>query len=145
MAERALVQSRLARMSTDLQRARADQDSALQHLRELWREGFERDLADHQKRLEALRAEQAAWFSNFVDGEATEPASTPDVVVRPGPRGAPLPSPSGSSQDGHSPAGQRPQDPHAAELAEASRIKGLSMQAFAAERQRLIRADQSIF
>ena len=122
--ERALVQSLLDARAARLADARESMQAELDHLRESWSSGA--DLADgHQDRMQAMRAETVAWIrSNFVDGEASEPAPTQDVA---GAEGASVPG------------GHRPQQPtpHEAELQRAREIHDMDMRTYAARRAEL--------
>jgi hypothetical protein len=129
--ERAYVQSVLDRRASQLDKARAAMQADLDRLVESWRSGTEQELEAHEQRMAQLRADQAEWFARFLDGEADEPAPT-DV---------------GQGQDGASTGRNAPapgpgpgQPAYDTERQEAARIKSLSMAAFAAERDQLIRA-----
>jgi len=86
-------------------------------------------LQAHRDRVRQFEEDQRAWFKSLYDGD--EPAPT---NVGQGQTDAPATGPAPAPGPG---PGQP--DPYTAELIEAERIKGLSMEAFAAERQRLIR------
>jgi hypothetical protein len=135
--ERAYVQSMLELADRKLDQARAE---ALAEL-DLYRDDFTSRNAEmqraHRERLAAIRAETDQYIKSLY-GEADEPAPTQDVGQQEPSRQDASPSRGPATPAGPRPAGQ-PIDPHTAELEEAARIKGLSMQAFADERQRLIR------
>jgi hypothetical protein len=100
-------------------------------------------LQAHRDRVRQFEEDQRAWFKSLYDGD--EPAPTDVGQQEPSRQGASSRGP--ATPAGPRPAGQ-PINPHAAELAElaeAERIKGLSMEAFAVERQRLIRPNQGMF
>lgn len=117
----------------------------LERQQQEWRESWAPDSTSmdethrqHAAKMRQLEEDQRQWFSRFIDGEADEPASTPDVAAR-GADDASLSPPSGSSR-GHSP-GQQP-NPPAAELT-ADDIKAMSMADYQRDRERLIRASAS--
>jgi hypothetical protein len=139
----AMLDSRAARLS----RARAEMDEHLQELRETWATTAHQETEAAEARIAQLRADQATWFSNFIDGEASEPASNQDPAARaPDVDASFLPTPSGSSSpDGHQP-GRRP-DLTAAEIeAERARqIAGMSMSEYMARRAELgVRSPESM-
>lgn len=112
----------------------------LERKRQEWRESWALDststgdmIREHNARMRELEEQHRAWLSGYLkdaSGEADEPAPTQNVA---GAEGATVPA-------GHRP----PQpNPHAAELAEAERIRNLSLQDFAVERERLIRSRTS--
>jgi hypothetical protein len=124
-------------VALDLEQARLDQYQAdMQARLDAYASDAATRTADmlqaHRDRVRQFEDDQRAWFKSLY-GEANEPAPTQDVgqgqtdAPATGPAPAPGPGPG------------RPINPNTAELIEAERIKGLSMEAFAAERQRLIR------
>jgi len=133
--ERAWVQSRIADLDHRLDQTAAEMASALDLYRDDWSTSTNEMMRAHAEQMQRLRDDQAAWLANFTNGEAGEPAPTQDVgqghgASATGPAPAPGPGP-----------GQP--NPHAAELAEAERIRNLSLQDFAVERERLIRSRTS--
>lgn len=92
---------------------------------------------EHEQRMSDLAAQQRAWLEDFISGGTSDPASTD-------PQGQVGASTAGAAPATSGPGPGQP-NPHAAELAEADRIRGLSMWDFQRERERLIRRDQGIF
>ena len=98
-------------------------------------------LQAHRDRVRQFEEDQRAWFKSLYDGD--EPAPTDVGQQEPSRQGASSRGP--ATPAGPRPAGQ-PIDPHAAEMAEADRIRDLPMSAWAEERQRLIRSsNQGMF
>ena len=130
--ERAYVQSRLDDLDHRLEQSAAEMQAGLDLYRDDWSTRTAEMQRAHQARLDAIRAETDAYIKNMY-GEANEPTPTPNVgqghadAPATGPAPAPGPGPG------------QPINPYEADRIEAERIKGLSMEAFAAERQRLIR------
>lgn len=128
--ERALVSAACDAISQRIARTRAEMDSELAALRQDWSQTAHREIEAAEQRIEQLRASQAAWFADFLDGEATAPAPTYVPAARVGEASAPgAPSPGVSS--GHDLARQEP--PHAAELT-ADDIKAMSWPEYSALR-----------
>ncbi len=130
--ERALVQSMLDLADHKLDRATAEMSAELDLYRDDWSTRTAEMMRAHEDRVRQMRNDQAAWLKSFY-GEADEPAPTPDVgqglgASATGPAPAPGPGPG------------QPPNPHAAELAEAERIRDMPMGEYAQERQRMIRA-----
>jgi hypothetical protein len=104
--------------------AAAEVDQYLANLRE----GVARQVTESEARMQKIRDDRAAWLNSLYDDE---PVPT-DVA-----QGQVDASAAGSSPA--SPPGSGPGQPnrHADELAEAERIRSMSMQDYARERQRL--------
>jgi hypothetical protein len=130
--ERALVQSLLDLADHRLAQTAAEMAAEIDLYRDDLARGYAEQLQAHQDRLAAIRAETDRYIKSLY-GEADAPAPTPNVgqghadAPATGPAPAPGPGPG------------QPINPYEADRIEAERIKGLSMEAFAAERQRLIR------
>jgi hypothetical protein len=135
--ERAYVQSRLDDLDHRLEQSAAEMQAGLDLYRDDWSTRTAEMQRAHQARLDAIRAETDAYIKNMY-GEANEPTPTPNVgqghadAPATGPAPAPGPGP-----------GQP--NPYEAELAEAARIKGLDLAAYAQERQRMIRPSEGLF
>ena len=129
--ERAYVQARLDHADRQLDQASAAMRADLDRLAESWRSGAAQQLADHETRMRKLDEDHQAWLrSLYADDD--EPALTHELA---------------GAEDAAVSSGHRPQQPnaHEVEMAEAARIRSLSMQDWAVERQRLIRANPGMF
>ena len=128
-AERAWVQQRLASLADRFDQAAAEMAADLDLYRDDWSSRHAEQLQAHNERMRQMEADQAAWFKNWYDGD-DESAPT-DVG-----RGQVDASAAGSSPA--TPPGPGPGQPiHAAELAEAERIRSMSMAEYAARRAEL--------
>jgi hypothetical protein len=136
-AERAYVQSMLDLADDRLNEASEAMEARLAALRDDSALRWADELRAHRERADQFEEDQRAWLARFIGDDADEGAHT-DVAQGQG--GA---SPAGPPA---SPAGPDPGQPnHAAELAEAERIKDMPMATYAQERQRLIRANTGLF
>jgi hypothetical protein len=112
--------------------AAAEVDAYLANLRE----GVAQQVAESAARIQQTRAEQAAWMASLYSDEPDEGTPTDVAHAQTGASAPGLPaSPRGS---GHG------QLTHADELAEAARIRSLSLREYAQERERLIRPGQPV-
>ena len=129
-AERAYIQAVLDARADRLNEVSAQMTAEVDALRKSWSSGTE--LADHEARLQAMRNETATWIrSNFVDGEASEPAPTTSVA------GSQVDAPAGSSPASPPGPGPRQPTPHEAELQRAREIADMPMHEYAARRAEL--------
>jgi hypothetical protein len=127
----AYVQRMLDHRAARLADATAAMQADLDRLRESWACGAY-SVAGHEDRMQRMRDDTARYLKGL-SCAADEPAP---IDVAGGHRDRSGPSPASRQ-------GPRQPDPHAAALAEAARLKSLSLTAYAEERQRLIRASTS--
>jgi hypothetical protein len=141
--ERALVQSRLDLADARLAQTAAEMATELDLYRDDWSTRTAEMMWAHEDRVRQIRDDQAAWLDSFINGETGEVSHT-DVGQGQVVLGAPATGWSSPAGPGGPGPGQPP-NPHAVELAEAERLRDLTMAEYAAERQRLIRSNQGMF
>lgn len=116
----------------------------LDRLAESWRSGADQMAAESQQRMAQMAADQQAWLRSLYDGDTDEGPQPKDQSQARG--GASRAGWSPASPAGPGPDSGQPltfEDVRAAEMAEADRIRNLSLQDFAVERERLIRSRTS--
>jgi hypothetical protein len=98
--ERAYVAAVLDARAGQLADVTASTRAEVDALRESWAAGYDRQLADHEQRMQAARDETRAFLRGMYDDEADEPAPSQDVAqgqadafARPSPASTPGPGP----------------------------------------------------
>ena len=135
--ERALVQSLLDVADDRLNDTIRAMETDINRLRDSWATTYQETRRASDERVAATQRDLRAWLSARATADGEVPSDP-----RQAPRGASLAG--APVRPGAVPAGP-PIDPREAELAEAARIRNLSMQDWAIERQSLIRADRGTF
>ena len=127
-AERAYVASVLDHRDAQLERARAEMDRRVSELRDEWSAGVAHQVAAAEAAARQRQEARIEWLRSLAgdDDAANEPPAGSRTDA----------SASTANPAGHSDSRQEP-DPRAAELAEVSRLKALSMSDYAEERERL--------
>ena len=131
--DRAYVASMLDYRDAQLDRARAEMDRRVNELRDEWSAGVAHQVAAAEAASRQRQETHVEWLRSLIGDDATKD------VARAGGRGADAPVLTDAPPVGHIPQPAQPTqpDPREAELAEAARIRGLSMPAWAEERERL--------
>ena len=136
--ERAEIVARL-----DIADARHDEtiramETDINRLRDSWAAGYAAQLQAHETRLAQIRSETSRFIEGLYSNDEG-PHEPAQGQQRDASSAGSSPASGGAADPG------QPDPTYAAELAEAERIRNLSMQDFAVERQRMIRANQGMF
>jgi hypothetical protein len=136
-SDRAFIATMCDYADAQLDRYRADADAQILAIKEEWSSNAASQMAESEARVRRLQEDSLAWLRSRYDDEPRKLAGSGDHREE-------ATASAASPGTGHSPRTQQPGQ-HELELAEAARIRNLTMQQFAIERQTLIRSGKGIF
>ena len=126
--ERAYVAAMLDNADDRLAEATAAMRADLDRLADSWQAGVAQQLADHETRLAQIRDDQARWVNSLYGDDDEGPHEL---------AGGQGDAPAGRNAPATPGPVPRQPDPHVAELAEAARLRAMSMNEYAALRAEL--------